>query len=188
MPFEPEVFADDVQTELVEQVAHVEGDAGAVDDVPPARPDRGRRPSPWGAMDRPRTGLRGVELERGEVGRPDEPGEVLDRARLDVRIGVERDGLEPGGPVAGAALLEEPLAVHAVGQPHHRERAVVEVGEQRRGHPGVVIDHLAFGEAGRGVQHLVEVGQPELASADLDVGLRTRASRTFGPSGHDLRR
>jgi hypothetical protein len=111
----------------------------------------------------------------------------IDRARLDVGIGVEGDGLEPGGPVAGAALLEEPLAVHAVGQPHHREWSVLEMGEERRGHSGVVIDHLAFGEAGRGVQHLLEVGQPELASIDLDMGFGTRASRTFGPSAHDLR-
>ena len=126
---------DDVQTELVEQVAHVERDARAVDDVGgrarvEVEDHRGGVPRIGGA------GLRRVELERGEVGGPHEAGKILDRARLDVGIGVERDGLEPGGPVAGAALLEEPLALHPVGQAHHRERAVLEVGEQRRRRPG----------------------------------------------------
>ena len=64
---------------------------------------------------------------------------------------------DPLGAVPGAALLEEPLALHAVGQPHHRQRAALQVGEQHRRDPGVVVDHLTFGEAGRGVQHLVRL-------------------------------
>ena len=65
-----------------------------------------------------------------------------------------------------------------------------QVGEQHRGDPGVVVDDLTFGEARRGVQHLLEVGEPQPAAVDLDVrGRRPEAgSRTLGPSCHDLRR
>ena len=42
-----------------------------------------------------------------------------------------------------------------------------QVGQQHRCDPGVVVDHLALGEAGLGIEDLVEVGELDLAPADL---------------------
>ena len=187
MPFEPELFATTCKPSWSSRSRTSRATRAALDDAGRrARVEvehhRGGVPGVRGA------GLGCVQLERREVGRPDQAREVLDRAGLDLGIGVERDGLQPGRAVFRATLFEESLALHAVGQPHHRERPVLEMGEQRWRHPGVVIDHLTFGEAGRGVQDLVEVGQSEFPSADLNVGLARRSSRTLGPSGHDLRR
>ena len=172
MPFEPDVLATTCSPSWSSRSRTSSGDACAVDDVRrragvEVEHHRGGAPRVAGP------GLGRVELERGQVGRPHEPGQVVDRARLDVGVGVERDGREPGGAVAGAALLEEPLALDAVGEAHHRDRAVLEVGEHRRRDPGVVVDHLAFGEAGRGVQDLVEVGEPELGGRPPRRGSRS---------------
>ena len=48
-----------------------------------------------------------------------------------------------------------------------------EVGDHRRRDLGVVVDHLALGEAGLRVEHLVEVGE-------LQLGARRRRLRGFG--------
>ena len=86
----------------------------------------GRRRGPGACAARARRGWRSTPA----------PGTLVDRAGGDVGVGVERHGVEPGGPVARAALLEEPLALDAVGQPHHGERPVVEVGEHAPGRSG----------------------------------------------------
>ncbi len=180
-------LGDDVEPELAEEVADVERDACAVDDV---RRRAGIEVEHHGSGT-PRVGgarLGSVELERSEVRRPHERRQVVDAAGADLGVGVERDGGEPVRTVAGAPLLEEPLALDAVGEPDHGDRAVLQVRQHRRGDAGVVVDHLAFGEAVRGVQDLVEVGEPQPAAVHLDQRFGARPSRTLGPTGHDLRR
>ena len=109
-----------------------------------------------------------------------------------VGAGVEGHGVQPVGSMARAALLEEALALDAVGQAHHREWAAVQVGEQHRGDPGVVVDDLAFGEARGGVQHLLQVRESEPAAADLyprgRLAARGLGIWDLGPGCHDLRR
>ena len=47
--------------------------------------------------------------------------------------------------------------------------AAAQVRQQHRRDPRVVLDHLALGEAGRGIEDLVEVGEREPAPLDLDL-------------------
>jgi hypothetical protein len=49
-----------------------------------------------------------------------------------------------------------------------RQRPSGEVGEQHRGDPGVVVDHLALGEPVLGVEHLAQVRQGQFAAVDID--------------------
>src|SRR5207253_9005331 len=81
-------------------------------------------------------------------------------------------GAHPVGPVLRAALLVEVRGVDPVGVALERERALAQVGEQRGRDPGVVVDHLALGEADLGIEDLVEVGELELVTLDLDRGRR----------------
>src|SRR5690606_22939747 len=78
------------------------------------------------------------------------------------------EGADPGGPVRRAALLEERLALDAVGQAPQRDAAVRDVGQHHRRDPGVVVDHLGLGEPDRRVEDLVEVRELERAPLDLD--------------------
>ena len=70
-----------------------------------------------------------------------------------------------------APLLEEPLAVDPVGRPDQRHGLAGQVGHQDGGDPGVVVHHPGFREGRTGVQDLVEVGQTELPTLDLDPDL-----------------
>ena len=120
----------------------------------------------------PRVGHRplvGVQLERGEVGEPDERGELLDHAALVPAAGHDRLGRHPLRMVGRAALLEEPLAVGAVGRPHQRGRAARQVGEHHRRDPPVVVDDVGFLEARGGVENLVEVREGQLPTLDVYV-------------------
>src|SRR4029078_841615 len=66
-----------------------------------------------------------------------------------------------------AVLLEEVLAGDAVGIADDGQRPVAEVGQQRRGDPGVVVSHLALGDPGLRVEDLVEVRDRQPAAVDL---------------------
>ena len=75
-----------------------------------------------------------VQLERRQVGRPDDGGHRVEHAVADgaaVVSGAGR-GADPVGPVLGAALLEEALAVDPVREAAQGEASVAEVGQQRR--------------------------------------------------------
>ena len=154
----PRGLGDRAQPELLEQVAQLDAPRGAVDDGGgragvEVEHDRGGVPR----VGRPRLGVCSSSAARLAV--HTRPATSSIEHAGDVGVGVERHRVEPLGPMAGAALLEEPLAVDAVGQAHHGDRPVAQVGQHGRGDPGVVVDHLAFGEAGGRVQHLVEVGE-----------------------------
>ena len=79
--------------------------------------------------------------------------------------------LHPLRPVLGAALLEEGgvEVVDALGEAAQGHGAAAQVGDDRRRDLGVVVDHLALGEAGLRVEDLVEVGELQLAPVDLDL-------------------
>ena len=107
---------------------------------------------------------RWMELERGELGHPDQGRALVAQAVVDVALvapAPHRGGLDPVRPVRRAALLEEGACLDAVRIALQGQRPVAEVGEDRVGDPRVVVDHLALGEAALGPQHLVEVGQLE---------------------------
>ena len=112
-----------------------------------------------------------VQLDGGVVGQPHEAGlvggdHVVDALALGL---VVADALvvEPLGAVPGAVLLEEALAVDAVGEANQGEGPPLDVGQDRRRHGQVVLDHLGLEDAVLGPQHLLEVGQLDAALADL---------------------
>jgi hypothetical protein len=69
--------------------------------------------------------------------------------------------------VGGDPLLEEALALDPVRITDPGQSTVVEVRQQRRSDPGVVVDDLALGEAGLGIEDLVEVRDRQPAAVDL---------------------
>src|SRR5581483_8535284 len=158
-----------LEAEAVEHVAQAQGDAAAL-------ADRGRGPGvevergDGGALHRARPRERGMELERGELGEPDQRGPVVAEAEVDVPGLPHADarGPDPGRRVGGAALLEEALRLHAVGEPDQRDRPALEVGEDHVGDARVVVDRGALGEPGRGPEHLVQVGELEAAAVYRD--------------------
>ena len=84
-----------------------------------------------------------------------------------------RHDREPVGGVGRTRLVPEPGLVDPVGVAVQVDRAVGEVGEDRRGHRGVVPDQVAFGDrlvrSLGGDQHLVEVGELHRVVADLPL-------------------
>ena len=72
---------------------------------------------------------RRVQLERRELREPDERRPVLARGGARCARGRRRRSrcATQSGRCAGRALLEEPLAVHAVGTAHERQRAAAQV-------------------------------------------------------------
>src|SRR5262249_10483232 len=86
-----------------------------------------------------------------------------------VAVAPDLGGLHPGRPVFGAVLLVEHLSLDPVGEALEGEGAIAEVGQQGGCDPRVIVDHLALGEADLGIEHLVQVGQPQGAVADADL-------------------
>ena len=112
-----------LEPQLVEQLAQEQRHLAALHD--PRRlagveveGQRGR------VLDRRRLRQRGVQLEVGQVGQPDQRGQVVAQAEVD-RLAADRDRgrLDPLGPVRGALLLVEVPAVDPVGVALERQRA-----------------------------------------------------------------
>src|SRR5207302_8209875 len=79
--------------------------------------------------------------------------------------------------------------IDAVRIPLQRERPVAQVGEQDLGDAQVVIDHLRLGETGLRVEHLGEVRELQLLSADPHLARVARAHPCYRlPFAAPLRR
>ena len=109
---------------------------------------------------------RGVELEIGEVGQPDQRRQVVADAVVDL---VDTLLAHPLRRVRGAVLLIEVAGVDAVRIALERQRAVAQVRKQDRRDTRVVVDHLALGEPRNRVEHLAEVGEGQRPALDLDL-------------------
>ena len=134
-----------------------------------------------------------MQLDRRQLRHPDQRRQVLADAEVDL-AGVRPADRDPGrlhpvGPVLGAALLEEGgvAVVDALGEAAQGQRPPGQVGDDRRRDLGVVVDHLALGEAGLRVEDLVEVGELQLTAVDLDgavgrqLGARLRSATSTSP-------
>ena len=119
-----------------------------------------------------------MQLEAGELGEPDQRRAVVgdDEVEHPDRAHLDRLGADPVRGVLGSPLLEEALPLDSVGKPDPGQRAAGEVGQDRVGDPGVVVDRLALGERGlraaapaaaRRPEDLVEVRERDLAPVDL---------------------
>jgi hypothetical protein len=123
-----------------------------------------------GRVDVPGQRHRRVQLDGGHVGRPHERGGLVELAVVDGAVAIARPGRggQPVRAVLGAPLLEEARLVDAVGPAPQSEGAARQVGHHHRRDAVVVVDHLGLGEAGLGVQHLVEVAEGDPAAVDVD--------------------
>ena len=95
------------------------------------------------------------------------------------RRGRERRALDPVGHVRRRVLLEEALALPAVGIALHRERPPAQVRDENLRDVAVVRDQVAFRDPLLGPERLVEVGEAQLSAAPLhDGGSGARSRRT----------
>ncbi len=126
--------------------------------------------------------LRHVQLQTRDLCEVDEGGQVVDEGVvLRARGMIDREAAHPGRSARLESLGEERFAragirSHSVGPAFAGHRAVGDVREQQGSDPRVVVDHLALGGAGLGVEHLVEVRQTQAATADAHRLLRHRPS------------
>ena len=120
-------------------------------------------------VNRPRH--RRVEFERCEVRGPREACPLGDQAVLNRPAPIARasGGVDPAGPVRRTALLEERRAVHPVGEPTECHAPVAQVRQHRVGDAHVVVDDLGLRESRSGVEHLVEIGEPDAPTLDGDL-------------------
>ena len=126
------VRAQPVRDEVRDLRARVEPGRGAgveVDDEPVGLVHAAARPDPP---------LRRVQLERALVRGPDEPRQVVEERQLELgalvvgaRGGPDLLPTDPVGRAARRVLLEELLAVHAVGPADPGDGAVLQLREQR---------------------------------------------------------
>jgi hypothetical protein len=68
------------------------------------------------------------------------------------------------------------LAVHTVRIALEGQRPPFQMRYQNRTDAGVVVDDLALGEAGRGVQNFVQVRQFQLSAQDFNCGCIAHAA------------
>ncbi len=118
---------------------------------------------------------RDVQLEAGQVGRPDQRRQVIDDQVADRGARLPRPraarlhvlGTDPVRPVGGRVLGEERLGVDAFRVALERHRPARDVRQQHGGDPLVVVEHLGLGEPVRRVQHLRQVAQRQGVAVDL---------------------
>ena len=112
-----------------------------------------------------------MQLEGREVCHPDQRGQVIGQNVIHVAlVAIAPDGrrLHPVGPVLRCVLLEEEFLVDAHGIPLHGERLVFQMGQQHGRNSRVIVDYLALGETGGGIQDFIQVGQLQVFAFDLD--------------------
>lgn len=112
-----------------------------------------------------------MQLDRCEVGNPHQRGQVVAQNVVDVPlVAMTPDGyrLNPLGPMLGGILLEKKFFVDAAWIAFECEWTVFQVGNQHRRNPRVVVDDLPFRNARGRIQHLIKVGQLEVAAINFD--------------------
>ena len=103
-----------------------------------------------------------MQLKRGQVGSPDETGDVLDYAIVHptvVAIAPDGSGCEPLGAVLRTVFFVEEHATYAVGIALESERASREMRQEQGGDTNVIVDYLALGEAGFGVKDFIDIAE-----------------------------
>ena len=123
---------------------------------------------------------RGMQFDGGQVRHPDHRAQIVGKNVVDrapVALAPDGRGLHPVGPVRGGVLLEEILAVHAVGITLQGERTPLQMRNQHRPDAGVVVNDLPLGEAGCGIQDLVQIGQLQLPALNFNHRCSAHAPR-----------
>ena len=145
-----------------EHVVEPLGDAAAVDHGRP----RARVEVEYQAVGGLRFAVRGhfplryVQLQRRQVGRPHQLGQVVDQrvrddfALLAASAEGERREPDPIRGMAGDVLFEERTGADAVREAHEGHRPILDVRQQQRRDARVVVEDLTLGEPAARVEHL----------------------------------
>src|SRR4051794_27029324 len=125
---------------------------------------------------------RRVQLQCREVCGPHHRRQIRQPAVVDRTTTIAGAGTHtnPVRSMRGTALPEERFVAHAVRKPPHRDAAVAEMGEQGGRNTRVVVDDLALGEPGLGIQNLLEVRELQLAPVDRDEAVGHALLRFLG--------
>ncbi len=111
-----------------------------------------------------------VDLDAGLVGQVDQGGGLVADGVLNLAAFLAHpDAADPAGKVRGCVLLEEPLAVQAIGVAHHGDRPVPQPGQHPVGDIGVVAGQVGLGDPVSGKQHLVRMRERHRDAADRDL-------------------
>jgi hypothetical protein len=124
-----------------------------------------------------------VEVDAAEVDHPDELGGVVDDDLLGGAAGGEAqlDGVDPVRARLGGPLLEEGLLLRPVDEPLQRHRAPVDAAHRALCDCEVVAHQVQLGQPGTRKEHLVRVGDRDLAPGDLEHFLASRHDRHDTP-------
>src|SRR6476661_4310544 len=112
-----------------------------------------------------------MQFQRGEIRQPYERRQVIRQNVVDrppVVTAPDRCGLHPVGLVHWRILFEERLALDPVGITFARKRSPVEMRQDGRRNPRVVVDHVLLGKAGCGVKDLLQVRDLKVPALDID--------------------
>ncbi|CPU64033.1 Uncharacterised protein [Mycobacteroides abscessus] len=124
--------------------------------------------------------LRHVELERRRLAEPREGRKVVDQhVVVGAALVLDAPRAHPGRDALARVLLEEHLAVDAVGPPLARRGPVGAVGEHDVGDGREVREDVGLRRAGGGVEDLVQVGEAQAVTTDVH-----RLARPAGCGGH----
>jgi hypothetical protein len=118
---------------------------------------------PW-PLDRPQVRM---QLERPEIGKPDERGRFVDEA-VPERLAATADDVICLDPVRAAATLclEPARSVDALRISPEHHRATADVREQGRRDRPEILDEIALGRAGQWPQDAVEMAQGDVPPVD----------------------
>jgi hypothetical protein len=110
-----------------------------------------------------------VELDAAEVDHPGQTPEVGDDGEVGGAPAAREDdvhGLEPVRVRVGHALLVEEVSLDSVRVALHLHGPALDVVQDARRQVEVVVDEVAFRQAGAGEVDLVEIRERDVAAAD----------------------
>jgi hypothetical protein len=110
----------------------------------------------------------GMQLQATEIGEPGECRRIAGNyfVRASARGKPEGYDLDPARPGGGGPFLVEMLSLHAVGITHQHVGTAAGAAERPISDGKVVVHQIALGVARFGKEHLVRVGDRDLAAGD----------------------
>ncbi len=125
---------------------------------------------------------RRVQLDRRQVRHPDNRRQIVGQNVIDgaaVAFAPDGRGLDPVRPMGGGVLFKKELAVYPVGISLQGERPPGQMRHQDRRNASVVVDDLSLGEAGRGIENFIQVGELQLPALNFDHRFFAHAASLF---------
>ena len=112
-----------------------------------------------------------MQLDRRQVRHPDQRRQIVSQNVIHVAavaFAPDGRGLDPVRPMFGGVFFKKELTVYTVGIALQGERPSGRCGTSDRRNARVVVDDLSLGEAGRGIENFIQVGQLQLPALNFD--------------------